>query len=250
MDKKPAFVLALLITLLISSNYYLIFFLNNDPNSQRQIVTLSRVIDADTAETSSGLTIRFLNINSPEKNTFGYKKSLDYINQFENKTVEIEIVGIDKYQRSLARVYSPEYLNLDLVKKGLATKYLVSESEKRMFAEAESYAISNSLGIWKKSEYFGCFSAEINKYEEVVYLTNHCPNLKMSSWILKDESRKQFVFSDTAISNSFSLFSSKGRDTSKELFWNSGTNIWNDDSDSLYLFDDSGGLVLYESYGY
>ena len=46
------------------------------------------------------------------------------------------------------------------------------------------------------------------------------------------------------------LHSGSGSDNSTDIFWNSRGDIWNNDRDSSYLFDSSGGIAQYESYGY
>ena len=138
MNKKLAFTLSLLITLLIASNIILFKYLNQ---SQKQTVVISRIIDGDTLETQQGLMIRLENINSPEKNQPGYEQAKNFLLPLVNTTVEIQITGTDKYYRTLAKIYTPKYLNLEIVEKGLAKKYLVDDQEAPLFAEAEAQAI-------------------------------------------------------------------------------------------------------------
>ena len=80
-------------------------------------------------------------------------------------------------------------------------------------------------------------------------MDNNCPSLKVKDWTLKDESRKTYKFNDIKITKVI-LYTKKGNDNSTDIFWNSDTNIWNNDRDSLYLFDNKGGLASYETYGY
>src|SRR3989344_9447386 len=144
MKKSIAFFLALLITFLIANNYYLFsaFTIQND----RETAVISRVIDGDTLDLKDGRKIRLLNINSPEKNTFGYSLSYEFLKKYENKSVEINIIDTDKYNRYLARIYSKEsYLNLDLVSLGFASKFLVQDQELKDFSKAEQKAIHNSF---------------------------------------------------------------------------------------------------------
>ncbi len=242
MDKKYAFLLALLITFLISANFYF----SSDKNNARETVIVSRVIDGDTLETDNGRTIRLVNVNSPEKGTFHYELAKDYLKSFENKTVEIEIIGTDKYYRTLARIYSPAYVNLELVDKGLASKFLVQESELKTFSKAEEQAIKEFRGMWKKSSDYGCFSSDINKYDELVVLINNC-NSKMENWFLKDESRKTYKFASSF--DKVIIHSGSGKDNSTDVFIGS-TEIWNNDRDTLYLFDSEGNIVHHEVYGY
>jgi len=248
MNKKYAFILASLILFLVLINF-LSLTTFSIREQKREKVVISRIIDGDTLDLLDGRTIRLLNINSPEKGAFGHNLSTEFLKDFENKTVEIEITGTDKYQRDLARIYAPEYLNLKLVEQGFASKFLVDESELGEFSKAEESAIKNSLGIWKKSSYFGCLDSEIDKIGEEVLIINNCPELDIAGWILKDESRKTYTFNNVKFEKII-LHSGKGINNLTDIFWQSGTNIWNNDRDSLYLFDSNGGIVEYESYGY
>jgi len=249
MDKKIALALSSLLTFLLFSNIYLFTLLFQDNQQKREIAVLKRVIDGDTIELEDGRIIRLLNINSPEKSSPLYNVSRGFIDQYVNKSIEIEIVGIDKYSRNLARIYSEEYLNLKIVDLGLASKFLVDKSESKLFSNAELRAIESSRGMWKKSEFFGCFSTEINPKEEEVKIRNICAELNLKNWILKDESRKVYKFQNLSF-HAINLHSGDGNDNSTDIFWKSKTHIWNNDADSLYLFDEKGNIAHYDYYGY
>lgn len=246
MQQKHAFIFALLLTLLVASNIYLITNLNKP---ERKTVLITRVIDGDTLEIENGETIRLLNINTPEKGISGFEGAKQFLVQFENKTVEIEKVGSGKYGRVLARIYTPNYLNLEIIQKGLGTKFLVDNSELELFSKAEKSAIESSLGIWKKSQYFNCFKSEIDSKEEVISIKNTCGDISLANWIISDESRKEYKFPDISFAE-INPHTSEGENNETDLFWNSKTNVWNNDRDSLYMFDSERRLAHYESYGY
>lgn len=246
MKRKHAFFFALVITLIISINVYLIRLPINSSNLET--VTITRAIDGDTIESGSE-KIRLLNINTPEKNKKGYMEAKEYLQALENTTVQIERTGTDKYGRTLARLYSPEYINLEIVKEGLATKFLVQENELKEFEQAESNAIKEEKGIWIHSQYHNCFTAEINAKEETIIIESTCGKINFEGWLAKDESRKEYNFpniiSDRVILNSF-----KGKDEGENIYWNSAGDIWNNDRDTFYLFDDKNNLVYFRDYGY
>ena len=246
MEKKYAFFFAVLIVLIVVINFY---FIKINLSPIREKVKIVRIIDGDTFELEDRRKIRLLNINAPEKGNDGYELAIEFLENYEGKDVEIEIKGSDKYDRILARVYGPNYLNLELVEKGFAVKFLVDDSELSKFSMAEERAIEKEKGMWKKSPYFGCFDADINSAEEKVEIKNKCNKINMDNWILRDESRKYYVFENLEI-GTITLHSYIGEDNKSDIFWNLKNNIWNDDRDSLYIFDKEGGLAYYESYGY
>ena len=150
MERKHALIFAVIITILIAANF---LAFKSQFSLAREQVVVSRVIDGDTFQLEDGRIIRLSNINTPEKNTINYELAISYLNQFLNKSIELEIMGTERYGRVLGRVYSPDYINLELVRQGFASKFLVEESELRDFAKAEAEAIKNGKGIWEKSEF-------------------------------------------------------------------------------------------------
>jgi len=250
LDKKYALIFSLLLAGLIVSDVFIFNTLSGSSKPSLEKATVSRVIDGDTLKLEDGRTVRLLNINSPEKGTPNCNHSSDFLKQFENKSIEMDITGTDKYKRTLARIYSGEdYLNLKLVQLGLASKFLVDKNELALFSEAEESAIRNAVGIWIHSKHFGCFESEIDKDEEFVFLENKCPQINLDKWMLKDESRKIYTFKNLSFERII-LHSPAGIDNSTDIFWNNKDNIWNSDRDTLYLFDSEGNIVHHESYGY
>tara|TARA_Y100000310_G_scaffold261004_1_gene270175 strand:- start:6081 stop:6818 length:738 start_codon:yes stop_codon:yes gene_type:complete len=245
MNSKPALILSLLITLLVASNFYLF----NSLESDRESVLVARVIDGDTLVLEDSRKIRLVNINAPEKSDLNSELATLFLKAYENKTIEIEPLETDKYGRLLARAYSADsYLNLELIENGYVSKFLVQPSELSLFDDAQSRAIEKSRGIWIKSPDFGCIETTIEKEEEFVILQNLCSSLETKGWVLKDESTKRYKFPSLSFS-SLILYSSSGQDDKTQLHWGH-KNVWNNDRDSLYLFDQEGKLLAYESYGY
>ena len=69
MKKIQALILAAIFTILIALN---VFFLSAN---QRQPVIIKEVIDGDTFKTTENENIRLININTPEKNEYGYEEA-------------------------------------------------------------------------------------------------------------------------------------------------------------------------------
>lgn len=244
MRKLFALILAVLLTLSVAN----LFYIFSHKSQERELVTVARVIDGDTIVLDDSRTVRLVNINSPEKNIPSSNLSSEYLSKYQDRQIEIESLGLEKYGRTLARIYSPDYINLMLVKEGLASKFLVNKNELKEFSDAEEEAIRMQKGMWKKSNYSECISAEVNAKEETALIVNSCPPISISGWILKDESRKTYKFNST-IKERVVLHSQDGQDSDWELYWGQG-NVWNNDRDTLYLFDSEGFLVSHFSYGY
>ncbi|MBX4196564.1 thermonuclease family protein [Candidatus Pacearchaeota archaeon] len=243
MNRRYAAILAILITLLIAVNAHLF-----SKSSQREVVLVERIIDGDTLELEDGTIIRLLNINTPEKNEPFSSLSKEFLQSFLNRTVEIEVTGTEKYGRTLARVYTPDYLNLALVEQGMATKFLVDESERKKFLEAEERAIKESQGMWSSSHYQECIHVQLDKKQEIVTLSSSCP-LNLQGWKIKDESRKYYKFEAIPLTT-IRIHSGHGNNNASDIFMGSATNVWNDDRDTLYIFDSEGHLAYHEAYGY
>nr|AQS33456.1 hypothetical protein [uncultured archaeon] len=246
MKRKYALILSLLITGLIASNVYIVSFIKNPAES----VLVSRTIDGDTLVLENGETVRLLNINTPEKNEDYYKEAADYLKQLENKTAIVKRQGKDKYSRTLARVYlDDKYINLEIIEQGLAKKFLVEQSELKEFSDAEAQAIENEKGMWTHSENFNCLASEINQEEEIITLINSCQQINFQDWIITDESRKRYKFPSISFSV-INIHSGQGNDNSTSLFWNQKQSVWNNDFDTLYVFDKEGNIAHYHPYGY
>lgn len=245
MQPKPALILALLITFLIAFNVHIF----SNPPQQKQTVMVTRVIDGDTLIVDNQTTIRLENINTPERGEQGYEEAKNFLQQYENREVQIEISGLDKYRRTLARIYTSEYLNLEIVKKGFAKKFLVDDKEAKIFAQAEVQAIESEQGLWKKSKYFNCFTSRINNRKEMVTLTNTCPEIDMKDWTLQEEGRKRYKFSNLILGE-VNIHTKNGTNNETDLFLGIEGEIWDNDRDTLYLFDSENNLVHHNSYGY
>ena len=124
MNRKTALLISILLTLLLA---YFSSYSHNEASSE--YASVSRVIDGDTLELEDGRIIRLLNINSPEKGALNAELSKEFLELFVNSTLEFKFEGNDKYGRSLARIYSQDYLNLKIVELGLASKFLVDDNE-------------------------------------------------------------------------------------------------------------------------
>lgn len=248
MKRLDALLFAFLLTGLIISLSYLASLAQDSPLQKVRII---RVIDGDTVVLENQEHVRLLNVNTPEKNEPNSQLAAKFLELYENQTLYLEPVSTDKYDRTLARVYTSEnkYLNLELVRQGYAAKFLVDNSELKEFSTAEIEAIQTQKGKWIHSKFYGCVQTQIQPKDETVYLKSVCGKLNVTGWLIKDESRKTYIFPEFILTEA-TLHSKKGQDNGKDIFWNLNQDVWNNDRDTVYILDDQWRIVNYKSYGY
>lgn len=238
--KKGSFIL--LILFILSGFAYYIYFApeisGNVINEKREVFVI-RAVDGDTLEIENNEKVRMLGVNTPEKGEFGAEADLEFTKQLENKTVFLESSEKDQYGRSLGYIfYKDRLFNEELLKNGFAHIYYYEEDHyTSRLKKAEEHARQNEIGIWKKSTKFGCLILKELKYfedgerctnKEKVILENTCETLSV---YFKDDTSKGFHY-----------------DIQKGIFSKNYSCKFNDEGDSLYIWDDE-GLVLFERYG-
>jgi len=116
---------------------------------------VKRVIDGDTVVLEDGRKIRYIGMNTPEKDQkFGLEATLKNKELTEGREIVLEFdKGLyDKYGRTLAYVYTEDYfVNLELLKEGCARLMTIPPNTKYQaeLKKALKEAQDNKLGIWK-----------------------------------------------------------------------------------------------------
>lgn len=239
---------AIILSITVCFLFSLIYLPIQNESDERESVILTRVIDGDTVELEDGRRIRLLNINTPESGETGSELAKNFLKNFEGQIIELDNAGTEKYGRTLGRLYFEDaYLNLEIVRLGYAHYFLVDSSELKKFKETQKRAYEEGIGIWEHSRYFGCAKVEIDKKKELVTIDKIC-NVSWLGWTIKDETTRRFVFKQN-FNQRFILYSGKGNNKGNLGYWNRG-NVWNDDKDSVFIRDNKGLLVYYDSYGY
>jgi len=231
MDKKTIIIIILII--LSGVLYY-----NYVDTKITQEITINRVIDGDTVELGNNLKVRLLGINTPEKNMPNYQEAKEFLEiQTKNKQAQIEYTETDRYGRILGYIFiENQNINEQILKEGLGHLYYYEkDSHYNNLKAAETYARNNQLGIWQKSQYSTCFQLiELDYYDkgddnETLILQNNC-NKKLNV-IIKDDATH--IYKETIPEGIFS----------KTL-----QNIFNDDGDTLYVWDEDGKIIIFYRY--
>ncbi len=114
------------LTLIIGTPHLLNSLASPEPIREPGFVT--RIIDGDTFELSTGEKVRLICVNTPEQDEDGYQEAKDFLRtRIANKTVLIEkdVSEHDKFRRLLRYVYLNEsgeihFINRELVQRGFA----------------------------------------------------------------------------------------------------------------------------------
>lgn len=200
-----------------------------------------RIIDGDTLELENNQKVRLLGINTPEKKKPFSKEATKYLeDKTLNKTISLENFGYDKYGRILGYIFiENENINEEILRQGLATLYYYEKDNYyNSLKNAEEKARQNEVNLWKKSKNSNCLEIKEFRYEErnerckndeLLILENSCDY--EINFILKDDATH--IYEESIGAN--------------EVFEKSFSCIWNDDGDSVYIYDDE-GLVLFFRY--
>ena len=232
--QKNILVLVLLIIVLVIINYsWLDDALSNFLNTSEQ-VHVDRIIDGDTIE-SNKTSIRLLGINSPERGELYYEEAKEFLEQeILNKTVNLKYgkERYDKYERVLAYIFfDNQNINLKLVENGLANIYFPSGKDKyyNQFQNAWEDCIEKEINLCKPSTHVcsQCISININS------IINNCGfSCDINDWKIKAEGRDNIIFQEVLESQEEISFELELTET----------------GDTLFLRDDKGKLVVWESY--
>jgi micrococcal nuclease len=132
----------------------------SDGNQVEAVV--ERVIDGDTIKLTTGETIRYIGIDTPEtkhpskgKECFGPEATQANTTMVDGKTVTIvkDTTETDRYDRVLGYVYVQDTLvNEALVKEGFARSiaYPPDITLQDQLDQAQAYAQEQNLGLWKE----------------------------------------------------------------------------------------------------
>jgi micrococcal nuclease len=224
----------IIIILLILFSGILYYFIS-EPRPASVQISILNVIDGDTIDTSIG-RIRLLGINTPEKNQPFYSEAVKFLAGKNLSIAGAELHGKDKYGRWLAYIFVEGLLlNEEILKNGFANVYVYEkDSYFEALEKAENYARENELGLWKKSDNFGCIElasliyldAEDSKNQEQLQIRNKC-NFSISAIIKDDANHIEDVILPPGI------------------FSKNYTSIWNDAGDTIYVRDNNGLLMFY-----
>lgn len=224
--------------------------------------TVAQVIDGDTIELADGRRVRYIGINTPERNQPFYAEATDTNRQLvagKQVQLEFDVDTFDQYGRTLGYIWVDGLLaNREIVARGFANAYTVPPNVKyeAEFRTAEKAAREAKRGLWAGADVAlkitdlnanAPGSDNENPNGEWIEVTNQGGEpVLMTGYTLKDEANHIYTFADFTLppGASFRLFSGQGQDSPTELYWGyTNDSVWNNDSDTAFLRDAEGGLV-------
>lgn len=259
LTKKETVFLISLIILLIAINYSWLDSLVINSFSNYEFAKIDRVIDGDTIK-SNETSIRFLGINTPEKKEKYYQEAKDFLEQkVLNKTVQLEYGKdkTDRYNRSLAYVFlNNKNVNIELIESGLANYYFPSGKDVYYndFKEAWETCLKNNKNLCEKSKNICAECIKLKEFnynsQEVVFYNSCDYDCDLNNWKIKDEGRKNFIFSSFNLKpkNEIKIKVGEGVNNEEILFWTGEEYVWTKTGDTLFLRDSDGKLILWEGY--
>jgi len=235
-------------------------------NDLKNVYKVKEVIDGDTLVLANNERVRLLGVNTPEHGQYYFEEAKEVLKMLVlGKEVKLEkdITDKDMYGRLLRYVFIGNlFVNEEMVKRGFANAFTFPPDVKYAdkFIEAERTARSGELGLWVKSKSSG-IEIKINydaagddknnlNGEYVIFWNTNTYNLDLGDWTIKDSSTNIYEFKKFRLKSDSRviIYSGKGKDDDKSLYWNSLKPVWNNDHDTLYLRDKDGLLVEIFSY--
>jgi endonuclease YncB( thermonuclease family) len=211
-----------------------IFYYNlTSPDPIATTAQATRVIDGDTLQLNDSTKIRLLGINTPESGQPYYEEAKAFLGTLENQAIQIEPVQSDKYGRTLAYIFhNKQNINEALLKNGLATLYYYEkDSYYDTLKKAEEHARTNQIGLWKPSPNANCITVKIFKTSEPEQLTLQNTCSRPITLTYKDDATHTYNITIEKYALHTDYFS----------------HIWNDNGDTLYIYDTQ-GLIKFQRY--
>jgi micrococcal nuclease len=237
------------------------------PADGADVVRVARVVDGDTVELADARRLRYIGVNTPERDQPFYQEATELNRELvEGRPVRLEfdVSLTDQYGRLLAYVWVEDtMINLELVRRGFASVFTVPPNVKYEadFRAAEREAREAGRGLWQASDIpleITALNADSpgsdnqNPNGEWVEITNWGNQaIAMQGFTLKDAASNLYLFGNFVLGprSSVRVFSGRGTDGPAALYWGlEGQSVWNNNGDTAFLRDANGVFVAVYSY--
>lgn len=224
--------------------------------------TVAQVLDGDTVELDDGRRVRYLGINTPERNQPFFEEARGANRRLVEGKVAwmvLDAQPIDQYGRILAYLWvHGQFVNVELVRQGYANTYTEPPNVRfsKEILAAEQEAREAEVGLWALAN-IPMRIQEINhdapgpdhqnpNGEWVDLVNDGSEAVDLTGFTLKDEANHVFTFPAVSLEPGqvLRLYSGRGLDSDGDLYWGlSGDSVWNNNGDTAFLRDPQGRLV-------
>ncbi len=166
----------------------------------------------------------------------------------------------DKYDRYLCYVFLDDMdVNKKLLDKGYARVFTIETFEKKqMYLESQQQAMDQSKGLWNCTlpmekitietvHYNALGNDEENLNDEYIVLLNeNDESVDLTGWSIQDEHGNQFDFPIGFTLHSYAsvtIYTGQGTNGTTALYWYHDTPVWNNDEDTVRLYNEKNVLV-------
>lgn len=217
----------------------------------------------DTLIMPFGNEVSLIGVKAPGRGEPFYEESRDKLKELvlgKEVTLQRDVSDMSSYGRYLRYVFTDDiFVNEAMIRSGLA-KAIAEQPDTNysdLLYEAEVDAISKRLYLWRDLEADPCLFVaffnydaegvdEFNLNEEFVTFRNICEaKIDLSNWVVQDSS-EAYVFPDFVLGPeaAVTLHSGQGQDSETHLYWGNELSVWGDKSDTLYLRNSNGNLII------
>ena len=240
----------------------------------------TEVVDGDTLDVSGpvgALTVRIIGINTPEVGECFYEEATDALAGLVDGTELVLVVDrsdVDQFDRALRYVETADGVDVgaELVAGGfaIARRYPPDDARADHYADLQRDAQAAGRGLWAPD---ACGAGDLDGVEIVIDVNADAPGddsvnlngewvtftnagaepIELDGWEVADESAShRYTFDDLRLEPGadVTLFSGCGDDDETSRFWCvSGSAVWNNGGDTVFLRDRNGNIVASLSYG-
>jgi micrococcal nuclease len=240
----------------------------------------SEIVDGDTLYVSGPtgeLEVRIIGINTPESGECFSEEATDALAELVDGSDLVLVADrsdVDQFGRALRYVETADGVDVgaELVANGfaIARRYPPDDARADRYAELQRDAQREGSGLWASD---ACGSSDLDGVRIVVDVNADAPGddgvnlngewvrfanagaeaIDLDGWEVADESAShRYTFGDLRLEPraDVTLFSGCGPDDETSRYWCvSGSAVWNNSGDTVFLRDRNGNIVASLSYG-